>query len=270
MKAFILSKPGRLEQVDLPIPQPGPYEIRIKVACVGICGSDVEVFKGNRSPEFLTNPIRLGHEPSGIIDAVGTHITHLQIGDRVTCVGTWGAFSDYIVVPAERCLKLLPEISLQDGSLIEVLPGVIYAASRVGIGPAHDVLIVGQGLSGLLITRMVYLNGCKKLIVADLFDEKLKIAREFGATHTINALQENLGERLREIAPAGADFTIMATLDGNDVASALDWTAVQGKVVLYGSISHCSHIDFFKQHSKAISIVKESQGTHGWLERRRV
>jgi threonine dehydrogenase-like Zn-dependent dehydrogenase len=269
MKAFILRRPGSLERVDLPVPQPGAYQVRIKIAYVGICGSDVEAFLGHRRAEFLGDPPMLGHEPSGVIDAVGPHVQGLKVGDRVTSVGVWGCFADYIVNRADGVLKLPPEISLPDGSLIEVLPGVILAATRTGITSAHDVLVLGQGLSGLLLTRLVALNGCKRLLAADLFDEKLAIAKEFGAGWTINAAREDVAARVQEICPGGVDVTIMATLDGNDVPKALEWTRPQGKIVLYGSIGPCGEIDFFKQHIKGISIVKESTDCRGLLERRR-
>ena len=270
MKAFILKAPRQLEPVELPIPEPDPFQVRVKIGYVGICGSDVEAYLGNRKPEFLSDPPMLGHEPSGIIDTVGDHVTGLRVGDRVSTVGTWGCFSEYILSRPERVMKLAPEIPLIDGSLVEVLPGIIQTATRTGITKAHDVLVLGQGLSGLPITRLVALHGCKKLIAVDLFDEKLNLAREFGATHTINAAKEDIAARVNEIAPGGVDVTIMATLDGNDVPKALNWTRNGGKIVLYGSIGPCDGIDFFHVHSKSISIVKETTECNGQLEYRRL
>jgi threonine dehydrogenase-like Zn-dependent dehydrogenase len=270
MKSFILTRPGQLDLAELPTPEPGPYEVRIRIAYVGLCGSDVEAFLGHRKPEYLGNSPRLGHEPSGIIDAVGPHVTHLKVGDPATCVGTWGCYSEYVLARTEHVLKLPPELPLIDGSLVEVLPGIIMAATKTGITGAHDVCIVGQGLSGLLLTRLVSLQGCKRLIVADLFDEKLAIAREFGATHTINASREDVAARVLEITGGGADVTIMATLNGDDVPDAVAFTRGRGSIVLYGSIGPCAGINFFDVHRKGISIVKETTHTHGNLERRRL
>ena len=270
MKSFVLRAPGELVLADLPVPEPEPYQVRIKIAYVGICGSDVEAFLGHRRPEFLGDPPRLGHEPSGVIDKVGAHVTHLREGDPVTCVGTWGCYSEYILAWADQVLPLLPRITLSEGCLLEVLPGVMQAAMKTGISSAHDVLIHGQGLSGLLLTRLVALQGCGKLIVTDLFDEKLAIAREFGARWTINAAREDIATRVREIVPDGPDITILATLNGNDVPKAVEWTHVQGKVVLYGGIGPCDAINFFTPHIKGISIVKETTECRGQLERRRL
>ncbi|MHC4606318.1 MAG: zinc-dependent alcohol dehydrogenase [Planctomycetota bacterium] len=270
MKAFVLRAPRKLEPVDLPVPEPGPGEVRVKIGYVGICGSDVEAYLGHRKPEFLTDPPMLGHEPSGIVDKVGDRVTGLKAGDRVAGVGTWGCYSEFGIWKPQCLLKLAPEIPLIDGSLIEVLPGIIMAARKTGITRAHDVLVCGQGLSGLQITRVVSLHGCKKLIATDLFDEKLELAKEFGATHTINAAREDVAKRVDEIVPGGVDVTIMATLDGNDVPKALDWTRRGGVINIYGSIGPCEGIDFFRVHRKAVSIVKETTGCAGVLEERRL
>jgi threonine dehydrogenase-like Zn-dependent dehydrogenase len=270
MKAFILKSPRNLEAADIPIPQAGPFQVRVKIAYTGICGSDVEAYLGHRKLEFLTDPPMLGHEPSGVIDQVGEHVSGLRVGDRVTTVGIWGAFSEYLVCRPENVLRLLPEVSLIEGSLIEVLPGIVNAATKTGITRASSVLILGQGLSGLQLTRLVAFHGCRNLIAADLFEEKLAISREFGATHTIHAEKQDILKEVEAIVPGGVDVTIMATLNGNDVPRAVDWTRPGGKIVLYGSIGPCDGIDFFRVHRKGISIVKEGMEVSGGFEHRRM
>jgi threonine dehydrogenase-like Zn-dependent dehydrogenase len=269
MKAFVLAAPKRLECVELELPEPAADQVRTRIAYVGICGSDVEVYIGRRPPELAGGRPMLGHEASGIIDKLGERVTGLKVGDRVM-LASWGSFSEYQVCHAERVVKLLPEIPLIDGSLIEVLPGVILAATRTGITSAHDVVVLGQGLSGLQITRLVGLHGCRRLIAVDLFDEKLRLAEEFGATHTINASREDVRQRVVELTSGGADFTIIATPDGNDVPRAVEWSRRGGRIVLYGGIGPCNGIDFFRVHAKALSIVKETNELRGRRETRRL
>jgi len=269
MKTFVLTAPERLERLDVDMPEPAPDQVRIKIAYVGICGSDVETYLGRRQPEFLGDRAVLGHEAAGVIDKLGEHVAGLKVGDRVM-VASWGSFAEYHVCRPECVVRLLPEIPLIDGSLIEVLPGVILAATRTGITSAHDVVVLGQGLSGLQITRLVALHGCRRLIAVDLFDEKLRLAEEFGATHTINASREDVRQRVEEITSGGADFTIVATLDGNDVPAAVEWSRRGGRIVLYGGIGPCDGIDFFRVHAKALSIVKETNELQGRLETRRL
>lgn len=269
MKSFVLKAPRRLEAADIPLPEPGPSELRVKIAYVGICGSDVEAYQGRRQAEFLNDPPILGHEACGIIDKVGKQVGGLRVGDRVA-VATWGCFTESVVCRPENLLKLPPEVPLIDGSLVESLPGIMMTVTRCGITRAHNVVIVGQGLSGLRLTRLVALHGSRRLIAIDLFDEKLNLAREFGATHAINAANQDVRKRIAEIAPDGVDVTIMATLDGNDVLPAIEWSRFGGRIVLYGSIGPCDRIDFFRVHCKALSIIKETTELNGLLERRRL
>jgi len=269
MRAFVLEQPGVLRPIETPVPTPAPDQVRIKIAYVGICGSDVETYLGHRRPEWLGDPPILGHEAAGIVDQLGAHVVGLQIGDRVMA-STWGAFSEYVCCRPESVMKLLPEIPLIQGSLIEVLHGVMQVAQRCGVGPAHDVVVLGQGVSGLQLTRLLALNGCRRLIAIDLFDEKLALAREFGATHAINAQRERVVDRILEICGGGADYTVVATCSGNDVSAAVEWTRAHGKIVLYGGIGPCDGIDFFQVHGKAISLIKESTDLRGVLERRRM
>jgi L-iditol 2-dehydrogenase len=270
MKAFILDAPRKLRAVDIPVPEPGPREVRVKIAYCGICGSDVEAYLRHRPIEALADPPMLGHEPCGVIDKVGEQVGSLRAGDRVATLGPWGAFTEYLVCPPEKVMKLPPEIPLIDASLVEVLPGIVMATTQMGITPAHDVLVLGQGVSGLLLTRFVALNGCRRLIAVDSFGEKLAIANEFGATHTINASSEDVAARVNDIVPGGVDYTIMATLDGNDVPKALEWTRFKGKIILYGSIGPCDGFDFFRVHEKAVTIVKEFNEQHSVIETRRL
>ena len=93
-RVAVLQEPFRIEMAHALIPEPGIDEIRIKVRYVGICGSDLESYRGIRTPEFLSTPSRLGHEVSGVIDKVGEQVRGLHVGQRVTCRYVWGAFAE--------------------------------------------------------------------------------------------------------------------------------------------------------------------------------
>ncbi|MEC0170645.1 zinc-dependent alcohol dehydrogenase [Paenibacillus graminis] len=271
MISYILEGPKNMIPVDAEIPEPSPYEVRIKIAYTGVCASDISIYLGKRSPEMYTEgPVLLGHEPSGVIDKVGSMVTGLRVGDRVTCIGVWGCFSEYVVTEPMNVLKLHPDLSLVDSSIVEVLPSIAMTAMKTGITESSDVLIYGQGLTGLIMTRLVRFFGCKKLIVADLYEEKLRIAKEFGATYFINASTENVTERIKEIVPEGVDIAIIATRDGNDVEKAIDWTRIRGKIVNFGGIGPCDGFDYFKLHRKGLSVVKESMNISGVFEHRKL
>src|SRR5579863_7056651 len=126
-RVAILDEPRKLSLGFAEIPEPGDGEIRIKIKWVGVCGSDVEAFRGTRRPEFISFPARLGHEVAGTIDKLGPNVQGLKTGDAVTCRYVWGAFAEYIVCRPFNVKVVPPGFPLVSTSLIEVLPGIIHA-----------------------------------------------------------------------------------------------------------------------------------------------
>ncbi len=253
----ILAETGKIELSYAEIPEPGSDEIRVKIKWVGICGSDVEAFRGARAPEFLSTPSRLGHEVAGVIDKVGGNILGLKVGDQVTCRYVWGAFAEYIVCSAFN-VKVVPEnFPLIETSLLEVLPGVIHTAELSEIKPHSSVLITGQGVSGLVITQVISLFSPKVLAVTDLNEKNLILARKYGATHTyqIPNTTDSTMDVVGKDFPDGFDVVIPCLLEGDGMMDAVDAAAFGGKVVMYGCIGTCNRpFDFFKVHRKRLNI----------------
>ncbi|MFE5318448.1 zinc-binding dehydrogenase [Paenibacillus sp. NPDC056579] len=239
------------------IPEPEDHEVRVKVKWVGICGSDIEVFRGAREPEFVSYPTRLGHEVAGVIDKVGPGVIGLQEGDHVALRYVWGAFAEYVCC-SPFSVKVLPkQLPLLEGSLIEVLPGILHAAELGEISPNKNVLIMGQGVSGLVLTQVVSLFSPRNLVVTDLFDEKLELARRYGATHTykLPSSDSRTMDVLYNDFPDGFDVVIPCLLEGSGMVDAIDAAAQNGRIVMYGCIGTCHKpVDFFKVHKKRLDI----------------
>lgn len=239
------------------IPEPGFGEIRVRVKWVGICGSDVEAYRGARQPEFLSFPARLGHEVAGVIDRLGPSVTGVKPGDRVVCRYVWGAFAEYILCKPFN-VKVLPEdFPLEEASLIEILPGVIHAAELSAIDQRKIVLIMGQGVSGLVLTQVVKLFSPKSLAVTDLKEPNLVLAKRYGATHAyrVSSPSASTASVVSGDFPEGFDVVIPCLLEGDGVADAMDCAAFAGKIVLYGCIGVCRRpLDFFKMHRKRLDI----------------
>ena len=119
--------------------------MRVKVRWVGVCGSDVEVYRGTRKPEWLSLPARLGHEVAGVIDKLGAHVRGLAVGDQVICRYIWGGFAEYVVCRPFNVKKLPPGFPLKEASLIEILPGILHAAELATIDPGHGRADHGPG-----------------------------------------------------------------------------------------------------------------------------
>jgi L-iditol 2-dehydrogenase len=253
----VMEDVGRIGIRRAIIPEPAEGEVRVKVKWIGICGSDVEVFQGHRQPEFITFPARLGHEVAGVIDKVGRNVIGLKPGDHVALRYVWGAFAEYVCC-SPFSVKVLPkDLPLIEGSLIEVLPGVLHAAELADISPAKNVLILGQGVSGLIMTQVISLFSPRRLAVTDLFPEKLALARKYGATDTYRIPHRDA--RTMDVAgadfPDGFDVVIPCLLSGDGMVDAIDAAAQNGRIVMYGCIGTCSKpIDFFKVHKKRLDI----------------
>lgn len=253
----MLHKPYSLELVEVPKPEPSDNEILVKIAWVGICGSDVEAYKGHRPPELFAGQSRLGHEASGTIEKTGKNVSGLKEGDSVVIRGTWGCFAEYVTTDPLRAKKLPPEISLIEGSIIEVLPCIIKICERAEITPETDVLILGQGVSGLLLTQIARLYKPQRLVTTDLFEEKLELSKELGATDTLRATGDNKEDvrRIKGLLQKGADVVILANLGGQGVETAIDAVKTGGRIMLYGNLDEASNINFYKLHAKCSDLL---------------
>lgn len=257
-RVAILDRPRHLTLGFAEIPEPGDGEIRIKIKWVGVCGSDIEAYRGTRRPEFLSIPARLGHEVAGVIDKIGPNVEGLMAGDKVTCRYVWGAFAEYIVCRPFNVQVVPPEFPLMNASLIEILPGVIHAAELGRISQNTNVLILGQGVSGLILTQVVKLFSPRALAVTDLCEHKLALATKYGATHAYNLPSPEVSNRemVGDDFPSGFEVVIPCLLEGDGMVDAIDCAAFGGRIVMYGCIGVCNKpIDFLKVHRKRLDIL---------------
>ena len=169
----------------------------------------------------------------------------------------WGAFAEYIVCRPFNVKVVPPWFPLVDTSLIEILPGVLHTVEIAKVNQRTTVLITGQGVSGLVLTQAIRLHNPKALVVTDLNDDNLALAKKYGATHTFKIPSPEMPtmEVLGNEFPEGFDVVVPCLLEGDGMVDAIDCAAFTGKVVMYGciGISH-SPIDFLKVHRKRIDI----------------
>ena len=257
-KVAVLTDPLEIDIKYAEIPEPSDEEIRIKIRYVGICGSDVETYRGIRKPEFMTFPARLRHEVSGVIEKVGKNVHTLKPGMKVSCRYVWGAFAEYIVCSPFNVKVVPDDFPDEEISSLEVLPGILNAAELSQISSNTSVLVTGQGVSGLVMTQIINLFSPKKLVVTDLKNENLELAKKYGATHTYQIPNESTTtmEVLSKDHPEGFDVVIPGLLEGDGMIDALDACAFGGRIVMYGCIGTCEGgFDFFKMHKKRVDIL---------------
>ena len=213
------------------IPEPGPLEVLVRVRRVGVCASDVHYYTHGRIGKFVVeSPLILGHEVSGVVEAVGEGVTRLKAGDRVamepghscrrceyckrgqynlcpnmTFMATPpvdGALSEYVVWPEDFTFPIPDAMSDDAAALLEPLAVGVWAARRGGVKMGDSVAVIGAGPIGCTTLQAAKAAGATTIIAVDLEPFRLDLARQLGATHTINAREEDPIARMREITGA--------------------------------------------------------------------
>jgi S-(hydroxymethyl)glutathione dehydrogenase/alcohol dehydrogenase len=212
LKAAVLYKANTpLEVVDLVQEGPRAGEARVKVKAAGICHSDWHIMNGDWTPPL---PMVLGHEAAGMVEEVGPGVTSIKPGDHVIFkrngqdiyqMARIGTFSEQVVCPAEMLVPIRKEMPWPQAALMGCcVPTGVGAVTRCAqVEAGASVLVIGCGGVGLNVVQGAKLAGAGIIAAADLLDSKLTYAKDFGATHTINAKSENVVERVRELTPGG-------------------------------------------------------------------
>ena len=218
MKAAILHGPKefRVENVDDPTLEPNGIIVGVK-AC-GICGSDLHIYHREVSPQAQGI---LGHEWSGEVTEVGSKVTNIKSGDRVTVAGG-GAYAEYVGIPwamLNRTVFLLPDdMSYEVGATIEPVSCGVNAAKRAEPKAEDTVVVLGAGMIGQGTWQAFKAMGVSKVIVSEIGKKRLEITRALGPDMVINAAEENPLEKINEIT-SGEGADIVAECAGS--ASAL-------------------------------------------------
>jgi len=228
-----LVAPEKILLEEVKIPLAGEKQVLIRVKVCGICGSDIHSYKGKHP--FVHPPIVLGHEFSGEIHQVGQGVRDFSPRDRVTvepnivcgkcyncvhgrynictnlkvigCVGYDGAFSEYIVAPEDKVLKLPDDISFEKAALIEPTAVAVHAVRKAQQKVGDKVVVLGAGTIGLLVTQVANLAGAEKIIVTDLLDYRLEKAKNLGADEVINPKSQDLVKLIhKEYGKDGIDL----------------------------------------------------------------
>jgi L-iditol 2-dehydrogenase len=268
MKALVLKDYMKFNYENTPTPEPGAGEVLVAVKACGICGSDVHGMDGStgrRRP-----PVIMGHEAAGVIAEVGSTVNGWKQGDRVTFDSTIicgacafcrrgrinlcenrrvlgdscedyrcrGAFAEYVVVP-ERVLYRLPDgLSFEHAAMVEPVSIAFHAVRRAPPVLNDTAVVVGAGMIGLFVIQALRLAGCGKIIAVDVVPDKLKLARELGASHTVNSGAEDVVARVQGLTGGfGAELAVEAVGLAQSVERAVRCMRKGGSVTLIGNVS---------------------------------
>lgn len=237
-RALVLEKKGELSLRDIPVDEPlGPRDVRVAIHTVGICGSDVHYYThGAIGPFVVKAPMILGHEASGIVTEIGDGVETLQIGDRVCmepgipdpdsratrlglynldpAVRFWatppvhGVLRSSVVHPEAFTFKLPDNVSFAAGAMVEPLAVGVHAVTKARAAPGHVAIVIGAGPIGLVTVLAALAAGCAHVIVSDIDDTKLELARTLGPVSTVNVARDDLVAAVKARTGGwGADVT---------------------------------------------------------------
>lgn len=261
MNALVLHAVNVARHEQIPKPEPGPGQVRIRVGFCGVCNSDMARFFGKGPYSF---PLVCGHEFAGLVDSVGAGVKTFARGDRVAVFPLlWcgrcgacergqytqctdydylgsrsnGAFADYVVAPARNLLRVADRVSLEEAAMIEPAAVALHALRRTGrtmLG--SSIAVFGAGPIGLMVAQWARAMGTAKVILIDLVAEKLDLARNCGFEHVLDLRTSDPVTAIETLTGGrGADVCVDAA--GVPQASLQALRAVNhgGTVVLLGN-----------------------------------
>ena len=252
MKALVLTGKKQLEIEDIKEPEIKPDEVLIHTAYAGICGTDKALYAGLPGSASAVPPIVLGHENSGVVTKVGSEVTNVKPGDRVTvdpniycgqckycrtqrpelcehldAVGVTrnGGFEEYFTAPAKVVYPIPDDVSLKAAAVVEPISCAMHGVDLLETHPYQKALVLGDGFEGQLFAQILKARGIHEVTLAGRSDEKLENNRKHFGVKTINTTKEEIPADAYDIVveavglPATQEQALAAAARGAQVTS---------------------------------------------------
>lgn len=283
MKALVKLKaePG-IWMSDVEQPKFGANDVLIKIKKTAICGTDIHIYKWDDwAAKTIPVPMTIGHEFSGIVVGFGDEVRGLSIGDRVsgeghiTCgicrncragkrhlcrntvgvgVNRRGCFAEYLSLPASNVIKLPNDVSDEQGAILDPLGNAAHTALSFDL-VGEDVLITGAGPIGLMACAIAKKVGARHIVITDVNDYRLQMARQMGATVAVNVQKTSLAVVQKELGMTEG-FDVGLEMSGNasavnDMIGALNYG---GRIALLGILPNETSIDWDQVIFKGLVI----------------
>lgn len=268
MKALVHTAPLKFELRDVPKPQPGGDEVLVRVKACGICGSDVHGYTGTTGRRIP--PLIMGHEASGVVEALGQDVRNVAVGARITFDSTIycnqcpacrkgqvnlcqsrkvlgvstpifradGAMAEYVLVPWWIIHHLPDAVSFEEAALIEPAAVGLHAGRITPIEVNDVVAVVGAGQIGLFAMQAARVKGAGLIVALDVREERLAFARQLGADVTINPASGDIGAAMQKaVGRPDVDVVLEAVGIEASVTLAMDLVKLGGNVTLIGNVA---------------------------------
>ncbi|MCG8587542.1 MAG: galactitol-1-phosphate 5-dehydrogenase, partial [Pirellulales bacterium] len=246
----------------------GPDDVLVEVGACGICGSDIHGYDGSSGRRIP--PLVMGHEAAGTVAEVGSSVQEYSVGARVTfdsmiscgkCAfcqrGEFnlcdnrqvlgvscdeyrrhGAFAEYVVVPQRIVYAVPDDLALEHAAMIEPVSVAVHAVRRANVTSGDTAVVVGSGMIGLLVVQALRAVGCQRIIAVDLDDDRLALARRFGAELTFNPKHDDVvAEILKNTAGSGVDLAFEVVGATPTIDTAMRSIRKGGTLVAVGNLA---------------------------------
>jgi L-iditol 2-dehydrogenase len=281
MNQAVMTAPGKIEFRDVPKPAPNPDEVLIHVKRIGVCGSDIHVYHGLHP--YTSYPVVQGHEVAGVVAEVGSQVKGLAVGDKVTftpqvtcgkcypcqhgmyhiCESlkvmgfqTGGAAQDYFPVKVENVFKLPDNMPLDKAAMIEPISVAVHALGRGGDVRGKRVLVLGAGMIGNLVAQVARALGAKAVMITDVSDYKLEMARKCDIQFTVNVANEDLEQAvLKNFGPERADLMLECVGVEDTIKKALPVARKGTTIVIVGVFGKKPQVDLGLVQDRELNLV---------------
>ncbi len=272
----ILVTPGTMQIQDAPMPEPKEDEVLLKVEYVGICGSDIHGFESGPfiPPKDPNQKIGLGHECGGTVVGVGSKVKKIKVGDRVNiepgvpcgkcrfCLSGHynicpdvdflatqpnyrGALTNYITHPEALTYKLPDNMDTMEGALVEPAAVGMHAAMEADVKPGKRIVILGAGCIGLMTLQACRVMGATEIVVVDMIEKRLNMAKKLGAMEIINGGKEDTVARAKEIlGDLGADIVFETAGARATAAQTTKLVMRGGRIMIVGTVPGDTPVNF--------------------------
>jgi L-iditol 2-dehydrogenase len=259
-QAALLKAPYQIELIERKLTVE-PDEVIVRNHLVGICGSDKSFFKGQLPPqtaEFRQEPkfpFHLGHESGGTVVEVGTKVREFQLGDHVMCFGWNNNFAQYFKAKVWELQAAPKGLDLDLVSLGEPISCAMYSGLNSGTNIGDVTVVMGGGFAGQLIAQCAKKQGAATVVVADVDDAKLAVARRLGADVIINTKKENAVEVVKALTDGvGADVVVEAAGSESSFNMASEMIKHNGVFVFYSWVTTPIKLDISRWHDDGLTF----------------
>jgi threonine dehydrogenase-like Zn-dependent dehydrogenase len=277
MNAIVNTGPSRLAWQELPTPEPGPGQVRIRTAACGICATDLEMIRGWQRTGFPSIP---GHEWSGRVDAVGPGVEAGLAGTFCVAENVWadggevgfehpGGYAEFLLTEARHVQPLPAGFPADVATLIEPLAVCVRARRRLRVAQEPGALIFGDGPIGLILLLLLRHAGVGAVAVAGGREERLRLARELGAVTTVNSLAAGpaAASAVRDIMPPECPLVVEASGSAQALETALAVAPKGSRILVLGDYgdNRASHRWNHLLHNE-LELIGSNASAGAWPE----